>query len=294
MCRTNGAESLEPEQTPHLVSLNSTARMYSRFIRAIVEIGISFGQTASHSPSFEQLPNPSASIRSTIATTRAARSTSPCGSSAEVRDLRAVKSAADAFLHAATQAPQPMHAAASIARSAIVLRDQDRVAVRRAAAVHRRVAAGLDDAVERAAVDDQILDHRERPARATARCVIVSPSLKRRMCSWQTVLPRSGPCGMPLTTSPHVPQMPSRQSESNAIGSSPLRDQPFVDDVEHFEERHVRRDALGAVRHQLPGAVGPACRQTSRFRFSSVPVDNVRPAQLPRSAESRLLAQLPD
>ena len=42
--------------------------MYSRFIRAMLVIGISFGQTASHSPSFEQLPKPSASWRfSTVA-----------------------------------------------------------------------------------------------------------------------------------------------------------------------------------------------------------------------------------
>lgn len=33
----------------------------SRYILAMLEIGISFGQTASHSPSLEQLPNPSAS-----------------------------------------------------------------------------------------------------------------------------------------------------------------------------------------------------------------------------------------
>ena len=32
-----------------------------RVMRAMFEIGISFGQTASHSPSFEQLPKPSAS-----------------------------------------------------------------------------------------------------------------------------------------------------------------------------------------------------------------------------------------
>jgi len=39
----------------------SIALKYSRFIRAMLVIGISFGQTASHSPSFEQLPNPSLS-----------------------------------------------------------------------------------------------------------------------------------------------------------------------------------------------------------------------------------------
>src|SRR5215211_3820719 len=43
------------------------------------------------------------------------------------------------------------------------LRDQDAVRVRRAADVDRRIAAGLDDAVQRAAVDDEILDDREGP-----------------------------------------------------------------------------------------------------------------------------------
>ena len=58
--------------------------------------------------------------------------------------------------------------------------------------------------------------------------VSVSPSLKRRMCSWQTVVPGSGPCGMPLIRKPQVPQMPSRQSESNAIGSSPFAISPSL------------------------------------------------------------------
>ena len=39
----------------------ASALTYSRVMRAMFEIGISFGHTASHSPSFEQLPNPSAS-----------------------------------------------------------------------------------------------------------------------------------------------------------------------------------------------------------------------------------------
>jgi hypothetical protein len=39
----------------------STARVYSRVIRAMFAMEISFGHTASHSPSLEQLPNPSLS-----------------------------------------------------------------------------------------------------------------------------------------------------------------------------------------------------------------------------------------
>ena len=49
--------------------------------------------------------------------------------------------------------------------------------------------------------------------------MIVSPSLNERMCSWQVVV-TSGPWASPLIIRPHMPQMPSRQSESKAIGSS--------------------------------------------------------------------------
>ena len=51
--------------------------------------------------------------------------------------------------------------------------------------------------------------------------VIVSPSVNERMWSWQVVV-TSGPCASPLIISEHVPQIPSRQSESNATGSSPF------------------------------------------------------------------------
>ena len=50
--------------------------------------------------------------------------------------------------------------------------------------------------------------------------VISSPSEKLRMCSWHVVV-TSGPWALPEIIRPHMPQMPSRQSESNAIGSSP-------------------------------------------------------------------------
>ncbi len=55
--------------------------------------------------------------------------------------------------------------------------------------------------------------------------VIVSPSANERMWSWQLVV-TSGPCASPLIISEHAPQMPSRQSESNATGSSPSRGAP--------------------------------------------------------------------
>src|SRR5579872_2901171 len=87
-------------------------------MRAMFEIGISFGHTASHSPSFEQLPNPSASACAIIAAARRARSGFPCGSIESCEIFALMKRCADAFLQAATQAPQPMQAAESIATSA--------------------------------------------------------------------------------------------------------------------------------------------------------------------------------
>ena len=52
--------------------------------------------------------------------------------------------------------------------------------------------------------------------------VIFWPSWKLRMWSWQVVVAERGPCGTPLMTSEQAPQIPSRQSWSMAIGSSPF------------------------------------------------------------------------
>ena len=41
------------------------------------------------------------------------------------------------------------------------------------------------------------------------------------MCSWQVAVPVSGPCARPLIIIEHDPQIPSRQSWSNATGSWP-------------------------------------------------------------------------
>ena len=73
-----------------------------------------------------------------------------------------VKRAAAAFGQEATQAPQPMQAAASMARSASGL--GTRIAFASAALPVRvdDVAARGDDAVEGGAIDDEVAQHRER------------------------------------------------------------------------------------------------------------------------------------
>src|SRR4030095_13920047 len=82
---------------------------------------ISLGQTASHEPVTEQLPKPASSIALTISITRRSFSTLPCGRRLRCDALAETNSIAEAFLHAATQAPQPMQEAASIADSAFAL-----------------------------------------------------------------------------------------------------------------------------------------------------------------------------
>src|ERR1700761_7104797 len=80
---------------------------------------ISLGHSASQAPVLVQLPKPSSSILATIACTRLQRSVWPCGSSANCETFADTNSIADAFLQAATQAPQPMQVAELNASSAI-------------------------------------------------------------------------------------------------------------------------------------------------------------------------------
>ena len=83
----------------------------------------------------------------------------------------------------------------------------------------------------------------------------LSPSLKRRMCSWQTVVPRIRPVRDAVDQEPAgaADALAAVRVERDRILA--LRDQPLVDDVEHLEERHVGRDVLGDVVHELPGRV---------------------------------------
>ena len=83
--------------------------------------------------------------------------------------MAAVNSWPAEFGQAATQAPQPMQAAASMAASATALGIGIRLASGGGAGVGGDVAAGLDDAVERRAVDHEVLDDREGRPPATAR-----------------------------------------------------------------------------------------------------------------------------
>ena len=161
-----------------------------------------------------------------------------------------------------------MHAAASIAASAAVFGHRNGVGIGRAARVDGDETAGLDDAVERAAVDDQVFDERKRlgaPGLDGDRLAVLEMAHVQLAGGGAAFVRRAE---LPLMTSEHMPQMPSRQSRSKAIGSSPSADQSLVDHVEHFEERHVRHDVARPRRSRnRPGEAAFFCRQTLSVRF---------------------------
>ena len=185
----------------------------------ITSSGISLGHEAAHSPMFVQPPKPSASCWATMLTTRASRSACPWGSSPRWVIFAPMNSMPLAFGHAATHAPQAMHVAASNARSAFGFGTGVACASGAAPVLTEMYPPAwmIRSKADRSTTRSLIT------GKASARhgsTVIVSPSLKLRMCSWQVVV-TSGPCAMPEIIIPQVPQMPSRQSESNAIGSIP-------------------------------------------------------------------------
>src|SRR6476469_7186282 len=100
-------------------SLDNTALVYSLFNLAILFTDISFGQAASHASVNVHEPNPSLSICAIIFTTRVFLSGSHCGNNAKCAIFAEVNNIAELFLQAATQAPQPIQAAAANAVSAL-------------------------------------------------------------------------------------------------------------------------------------------------------------------------------
>src|SRR4051812_40412576 len=103
------------------LSAESPAIRYSLCILEMLVMEISFGQTASHAPVKVHEPNPSRSICATMLSALLFLSGCPCGNKARCAILAAVKREAEAFLQAATQAPQPMQLAAPNAASDLSL-----------------------------------------------------------------------------------------------------------------------------------------------------------------------------
>lgn len=168
------------------------AAIYSRFIRAIFSREIPLGHSTSHAPVLVQFPKPSSSIFATIFITRSLASTLPCGKSDNCETLADTNNMADEFLHAATQAPQPMHAAALNALSASSL-GIGMLLASTEFPVFTEInppAEMIRSKAERSTAKSFITGKAEARQGSTT---IVSPSLNERMCNWQVVTPCKGP-----------------------------------------------------------------------------------------------------
>ena len=102
------------------------------------------------------------------------------------------------------------------------------------------------------AVHHQVAQHRERPRapRLDEDHVAVPEAPHVELAGGGA---RIGPWATPLIMRPHEPQIPSRQSWSNAIGSSPASISRSLTHVEHLEERHVGADVPASYSTIRPG-----------------------------------------
>jgi len=125
---------------------------------------------------------------------------------------------ADPFLQEATHAPHPMHEEASMLSWAFSLEIRT-VCASGALPVFTLTnppACSILSKALRLTIRSLITGNAPLLKGST---VISLPSLKRLMYSWHVVTPSSGPCALPLIYNPQAPQIPSRQSWSNAIVS---------------------------------------------------------------------------
>jgi hypothetical protein len=138
-----------------------------------------------------------------------------------------------------------------------VFGNQDGVAVLRAADVDGAIAACGDDAIERAPIDDEILDDGEGlgPPRLDGDCVAVLEPAHVKLTDR----------GAAIGSVRHAVDDEAAHAADAFAAVGIERDrvlallrQPFVDDVEHFEKRHVRRHVLRGVVDQPPGSGGTA------------------------------------
>ncbi len=155
------------------------------------------------------------------------------------------KSMAEALGQAATQAPQPMQAAASMARSALSFEIGMALP---SGALPVRTETNPPEAMirsKRARSTIRSLTTGNASARQGSR-VRVWPSRKLRMWSWQAVVCFFGAVGVAVDDHAAGPADPLAAVVVEGDRLLALRGQLLVDDVEHLQERHVGADLFGA------------------------------------------------
>ena len=185
-------------------------------------------------------------MAATILRTRRSRSGWPCGSRPRCETLAAVNSMAEAFGQAATQAPQPMQAAASMAGSASVFGTGMALASG-ALPVRTETKPPAAMIASRAlAVHHQVLDHGEglgAPGLDDQRVAVLEAA--------HVQLAGGRARARPVRPAVHHDAAGAADALAAVVveGDRLLarERQPLVDHVEHLEEGHVRADVARRV-----------------------------------------------
>ncbi len=148
---------------------------------------------------------------------------------------------AEAFLQAATQAPHPMQAAASMARSDLMLFNRHGMGIGGIAGSNRNISPCLDNCVESRTVDHQVAKYRECPGTPgfddDCRFVLEPPHvhLANRDAFVRAMRPAIDvKTAGPANPFPAIMLKPDRHLE--------FVDKTFIEDIEHFKKRAIRRD----------------------------------------------------
>ena len=213
---------------------------------------MSFGQAASHSRWLVQEPK-NASICSTMARVRRGRSGWPWGSRFRCASLAAVKSWPAPLGQAATQAPQPMQAAASIARSEASLGTAIRFAsgALPVGAVMKPPASMMRSKAPRSTTRSLTSG---KPAERKGSTVIVSPSVKRAQVQLAGRGAVLGAVGLAVDRQPARAADPLAAVGVERDGLAALAGQVLVQEVEQLEERHLVGRVVDLVGLELAGA----------------------------------------
>jgi len=127
--------------------------------------------------------------------------------------------------------------------------DWERIGIGRAPRAHRDVSPGLHDAIERAPIHDEIAHYRKHP-RTKWFQDDRGPVAERTQRKQAGRRAGERPVRTPVHDDAARPADPLTTVAVERHGWLALRDQPLVQTIERFEERHLRTEVIELVAHE--------------------------------------------
>ncbi len=158
-----------------------------------------------------------------------------------------------------------MQAAASMASSAVSVRNRDGVAVDGPPGVDRDIAAGLNDPVKGGAVDDQVLFDRKGPRAERFNDERIAALETAHMQLTEGRLPfRTMGDAVDHRTAHAADPLPAVMVKGDRLLA--FLGQFFIEDIDHFQKGHVRADVSESIVFKSPSESLFFWRQIFKFR----------------------------